>query len=93
MKQIYIYLFNGFSDWEISYLTPEINKSDEFELIYFSKDGKSVTSMGGLQIIPEKSLKELKIDEIDMLILPGGEIWEKEKDIEIHYCPTKFSSR
>jgi len=83
MKQIYIYLFNGFSDWEISYLTPEINKSDEFELIYFSKDGKSVTSMGGLQIIPKKSLKELKIDEVDMLVLPGGEIWEKEKDIEI----------
>lgn len=35
MDKICVFLFNGFSDWEISYLTPEINKSKEIELIYF----------------------------------------------------------
>ncbi len=54
MKKIYIYLFNGFSDWEISFLTPEINKSEKFELVYFSNDGKKVKSMGGLEIVPSK---------------------------------------
>ncbi len=48
-KKICIFLFDGFSDWEISFLTPEINKSEQFELVYFSKNGDHLTSMGGLQ--------------------------------------------
>jgi len=27
-KKIFIYLFDGYSDWEIAYLTPVLNKSD-----------------------------------------------------------------
>ena len=82
-KKIFVFLFDGFSDWEISYLTPEINKSEQFELVYFSKNGNLVTSMGGLQIIPTTSLNELKFEDIDMLILPGGTAWEKGENTEI----------
>jgi len=76
-KKIGVFLFNGFSDWEIAYLTPEINKSEQFELVYFSDDGDTVTSMGGLQIEPTTSLNKLKPEDIDLLILPGGTAWEK----------------
>ncbi len=76
-KRIFTFLFDGFSDWEISYLTPEIKKKEQFELIYFSKDGNSIISMGGLQIKPVASLSKLSFKEIDMLILPGGTAWEK----------------
>jgi hypothetical protein len=72
MDKIYIYLFNGFSDWEISYLTPEINNSTEFELVYVKSDGESITSAGGLQIMPTASLKNLDPNDMRMLILPGG---------------------
>jgi len=82
-KKIFVFLFDGFSDWEISYLTPEINKSEQFDLVYFSKDGNPVTSMGGLQITPTTSLKELKFEDIEMLILPGGTAWEKGENAEI----------
>jgi len=83
-KKIYVFLFDGFSDWEISYLTPEINKSEEFELVYFSKDGDLVTSMGGLQVKPRTSLDDLDSEDIDMLILPGGSAWEKGENKEIN---------
>ncbi|NPE27333.1 glutamine amidotransferase [Methanococcoides sp. SA1] len=82
-KKIYIFLFNGFSDWEIAYLTPEINKHTEFDLLYFSKDGNPVLSMGGLQVLPNKSLQEVDVNEVDMLILPGGIAWEKDENNEI----------
>jgi len=82
-KKIYVFLFDGFSDWEISYLTPEINKSELFELVYFSKDGKTISSMGGLQIRPTTSLNEINSKDIDMLILPGGPAWEKGEIKEI----------
>ena len=50
IKKIYVFLFDGFSDWEIAYLTPEINKHKNFKLVYFSSGSGMVTSMGGLQV-------------------------------------------
>lgn len=79
MKKICLFLFDGFSDWEIAYLTPEINKSEQFSLVYFSKDGNPVKSMGGLNVKPNLSLSELKSEEIDLLVLPGGVAWEKRE--------------
>ncbi len=79
MKKICVFLFDGFSDWEISYLTPEITKDERFDLVYFSEAGNKVTSMGGLQVIPTTSLNEVKIEEVEMLILPGGVAWEKRE--------------
>ena len=82
-RKIFIYLFNGFSDWEIAYLSPEIKKSSTFDLVYFSGNGKPVVSMGGLRVLPDMSLSEINIDDIDMLILPGGTAWGNEGNTEI----------
>lgn len=79
-KKIFVFLFNGFADWEIAYLSPEIKKSCDFELVYFSKEGDSVISMGGLNITTDISLKEINLNEVEMLILPGGTAWEKDKN-------------
>lgn len=83
-QRIYIFLFDGFSDWEIAYLTPEIHKNSEYELIYFSKDKNPIRSMGGLQVIADVSLEELIEAEIDLLILPGGQAWENDENDEIN---------
>lgn len=92
-KKIFVYLFDGFSDWEIAFLTPEIKKSDKFDLIYFSKNSSSISSMGGLQVSPDISLKELNANDIDMLILPGGTAWEKDENNEIEtLVKTLFTS-
>jgi len=77
-KNIYIFLFNGFSDWEISYLTPELNKSEKINLKYFTIDGLEITSMGGLKITPDLSIQEINLDTVSALILPGGSAWEKK---------------
>jgi len=78
IKNVYIFLFDGFSDWEISYLAPELVKSENVNLKYFSIDGLEITSMGGLKIIPDLSIQELEIDTVSALILPGGSAWEKK---------------
>lgn len=78
-KKIYVYLFDGYSDWEIAYLTPEINKSDNHQLIYLAADGHSVTSMGGLHVKPTSLPEEIDARAVDLLILPGGEAWERKE--------------
>lgn len=78
-KKVFVFLFEGYSDWEIAYLTPEINKSERHELIYFTENGNPVKSMGGLEVKPNSSLNEVNAEDIGLLILPGGEAWEKGK--------------
>jgi len=78
IQNIYIFLFDGFSDWEISYLTPELKKSEKVNLKYFSIDGLEITSVGGLKIIPDLSIQELNLDNTTALILPGGSAWEEQ---------------
>lgn len=74
-NKVFVFLFDGFSDWEISYFTPEIKKSENFELVYFSIDGRSVVSMGGLHVNPDISLSEINLNEVYTLVLPGGTMW------------------
>ena len=82
-QRIYIFLFDGFSDWEIAYLAPVINKNDDYELVYFSKSGGPILSMGGLKVMPDVGLTEVEATDMDMLILPGGTAWEVSENSEI----------
>ncbi len=79
----YIFLFNGFSDWEIAYLMPELKKSEKINLKTFTVDGSSITSMGGLKISPDFSLAEVEAGENSLLVLPGGTAWEKGEITEL----------
>ncbi|MEC4112636.1 DJ-1/PfpI family protein [Myroides pelagicus] len=79
MKQtICIYLFEGFSDWEISFLTPELKKLDQWKVEFVTDDGKEVTSMGGLRVIPTKPIHAIDFSNVVLLIVPGGKLWESE---------------
>lgn len=91
-KNIYIFLFDGFSDWEISYLTPELQKSEKVTIKYFSIDGKNVKSMGGLNIVPDFSIDQIDSNEISVLILPGGLAWENDSIAEIDELIEKLNT-
>lgn len=77
-ENVYVFLFNGFSDWEIAYLTPELKKSKKTDLKYFTIDGSEITSVGGLKITPDLSIEQLNLDNISVLVLPGGNAWEEK---------------
>ena len=83
-KKVFIFLFNGFSDWEISYLTPEINKSEKFEIVYFSKDGNPVVSMGGLKITPDISFAEVDVNDIACIVTSTA-FKSVDEAVEVYY--------
>lgn len=78
-KHVYIFLFDGYSDWEISYLTPELFKDKQTVLKTFTITGAPIISMGGLKITPDLSLEQVKSDDVSVLVLPGGTAWEQNK--------------
>lgn len=79
---VYLYVFDTMSDWEIGYLTAELNTGRYFKkglaplkIVTVGVEKTTVTTMGGLKIMPDINLDELRIENTDALILPGGETW------------------
>ncbi|MFS4458555.1 DJ-1/PfpI family protein [Bdellovibrio sp. HCB2-146] len=92
MKNAYVYLHNGFADWELGYVLPEIArpslkmggpdelKRNTFPVKTVSIGKQPVTSMGGLKVVPDFSLEEISSREAAILILPGGESWQNPQN-------------
>ena len=79
----YLFVFDGFADWEPSLVTAGLNSYSDFEIRTFSIDGKTVKSMGNLIVKPNFKLEEIKMNDFDLLILPGGKKWEEGGNTEI----------
>ncbi len=81
-NSVYLYVFDTMSDWEIGYLTAELNSGRYYKkglspskIVTLGVDKNPVTTMGGLKILPDIKLEECYIKNTDALILPGGDTW------------------
>lgn len=73
----HLLVFDGFADWEAAYATAELRRSGKHQVITVGFSGEPIISMGGLCVLPDIDLAELDPEEIRLLILPGGDRWEK----------------
>ncbi len=77
----YLYVLNTLSDWEIGFITAELNsgryldKTKTLSLIKIGNTTDPIKTMGGLSIVPEESVDNIKFSEGDILILPGANTW------------------
>ncbi len=69
-------VFEGFADWEPAHALAELRRSGERSVVVVGFDAEPVTSMGGLRVVPERTLAEIRSSEMEILILPGGDLWE-----------------
>lgn len=81
-KKVYLYVFDTMADWEVGYLTAELNSGRYFkkelaslEVIAVGADKNPITTMGGLKILPAISIEECSLESMDVLVLPGGDTW------------------
>ncbi|WP_284646283.1 type 1 glutamine amidotransferase family protein [Paenibacillus silviterrae] len=79
---VYLYVFDTMADWEIGYLTAELNSGRYYkkglgpsQIVTVGMEKTPVTTMGGLKILPDIKLDECSIESTDALILPGGDTW------------------
>jgi putative intracellular protease/amidase len=79
---VYLYVFDTMSDWEIGYLTAELNSGRYFrqglapvKIVTVGIEKTPVTTMGGLKIMPDLTVDECSMNSVDALILPGGNTW------------------
>ncbi|UTB33737.1 MAG: glutamine amidotransferase [Methanobacterium sp. ERen5] len=88
--KVYIYVLNTLADWEIGYLTAELNSGryldktkPSVEIITIGNTTEPIKTMGGITIVPDESIDNIKFKEDDLLILPGADTWMEEENSKI----------
>ena len=77
-KEVLVFIFDGYADWESAYICSELNAPEtEYAVKTLSLDKEPKISMGGFQVLPDYSVADFPAD-FGMLILIGGYAWMKQ---------------
>lgn len=86
MKNIYVYVLDTLADWELGYVTAELNSGRFFKkgaqgvslkTVSYSKE--PIRTMGGLTVAPDCLIDDMVVDETSVLLLPGANTWNDPK--------------
>jgi putative intracellular protease/amidase len=79
---VFLYVLDTLADWEIAFITPEINSGrylkkniEKPKLIKVGNNLSSIKTMGGFEITPDISVDSMDVKNCDLLILPGADTW------------------
>ncbi len=86
MPEIYVYVLDTLADWELGYVTAELNSGRFFKkgtqrvslkTVSYSKE--PIHTMGGLTIVPDRLIDDIVVSETSTLLLPGADTWNDPK--------------
>jgi putative intracellular protease/amidase len=75
-KSVYLLVMEGFADWEPAHAVAELRRHGRYRVETVGLTAESVCSMGGIRVLPTKTLAEVDIADVAVFILPGGDRWE-----------------
>ena len=88
--KVYLYVLDTLADWEIGFILAELNSGRyltksklPLSIIKIGNTTKQITTMGGITITPDESIENVKFENGDLLILPGGDTWISEANSKI----------
>jgi len=86
MITIYVYVLDTLADWELGYVTAELNSGRFFKkgaplvslkTVSYSKE--PIHTMGGLKIVPDCLIDDIVVSDTSILLLPGADTWNDPK--------------
>lgn len=99
MFTIYVYVLDTLADWELGYVTSELNsgrffkknaQSVSLKTVSYSKE--PICTMGGLTIVPDSVIDDMAACETSLLLLPGANTWNDPKHGAIIKKASEFLS-
>jgi putative intracellular protease/amidase len=76
-KAVYLLVVEGFADWEPAHAVAELRRHGEYRVESVGLTLEPVRSMGGLAVLPSKTVSDVDVSDVAAFILPGGDRWEK----------------
>lgn len=92
--KVYLAVLDTLADWEIGLLTAELHSKrffrdpgSECAILKVGLTAAPIHTMGGMEIKPDLTLDALHLEEGDLLVLPGSELWnEPQADAFLHFA-------
>lgn len=96
---VYVYVLDTLADWELGYITAELNSGRFFKrgaprisLKTVSHSKEPIHTMGGMTIVPDCIIDDMVVSETSALLLPGADTWNDPKHGAILQKASEFLS-
>jgi putative intracellular protease/amidase len=80
MPTAHVAIYDTLADWELGHLLAELHTGrftgTRFDVVTVAESRDPITTMGGVRIVPDALLADLDPAGSDILVLPGGELWD-----------------
>ncbi|MEU3299460.1 MULTISPECIES: DJ-1/PfpI family protein [unclassified Streptomyces] len=78
---VHLAVYDTFADWETGHATAWLARTGHPVRTVGPAADKPVTSIGGLRVLPELALDELRPEDSELLVLPGADLWDTGDDL------------
>ncbi|PYX49462.1 MAG: thiamine biosynthesis protein ThiJ [Acidobacteria bacterium] len=75
-KAVYLLVVEGFADWEPAHAVAELRRQGHYKVESVGLTSAAVRSMGGITVLPSRTVSEVNTSDVAVFILPGGDRWE-----------------
>jgi putative intracellular protease/amidase len=73
-------VYDTLTDSEVGHLLVELHTGrftgTSYDVVTVAESPEPITTMGGLRVLPDALLADLRADASDLLVLPGAEMWD-----------------
>ncbi|RED41796.1 DJ-1/PfpI family protein [Paenibacillus sp. VMFN-D1] len=83
MKYAYVYVLDTMADWELGFVTAELNSGQYFKnrgsrlpVRTVGASNRPITTKGGMTIVPDVTVDEITHETTAILLLPGADNWK-----------------
>ena len=82
MRTLYLYIPNTMADWETGHILAELRSGRylkdpalRYNIVPCGRTTDAVMTMGGIRMIPEVLIHDIRPDSGDIVVLPGADTW------------------
>jgi putative intracellular protease/amidase len=81
-RRLYLYVTDTLADWEPGHVLAELrsgrylkNPASAYQVVLCGRTLDPVTSMGGIRMVPETLIRDIRPEACDLVLLPGADTW------------------
>jgi putative intracellular protease/amidase len=79
-RTAHVALYDDLADSEVGHLLVELRTGrftrERFDVVTVAESLEPITTMGGVRMVPDALLADLDPGDSDLLVLPGGDMWD-----------------
>jgi putative intracellular protease/amidase len=87
---VYLLVFDGLADWEPAHALCELRRSGKFDVLTAGFTRQTITTMGGLKVVPDLTLDQVKAQDSVLLVVPGGDMWQEQSQPAVESLLRRF---